>query len=104
MPAAATGSWWEDVRNHRLSIALWFLLNLLDFGLTVAGLSLGGHEVNPFTITWSVPLFALQKIALTTLAVTWLALWRWLRFLKWLNLGFIALGCSNVYSLITLLY
>ena len=100
VPAAATGSWRDDVYNHRYAIALWFLLNLLDYGLTVAGLSLGGHEVNPFIITSSVPLFGLQKIVLTTVALIWLALWKWMRFLKWLNILFILVVSSNIYDLI----
>ena len=95
---------WDDVCNHRQAIALWFLLNVLDFVLTQAGLSQGGYELNWFLRDLSAPAFALQKFLLTMAAITWLAIWRWLWFLKWLNLAFIALASLNTYELISLLY
>lgn len=97
---AAAGSRREDVYNHKQAIALWLLINLLDYGLTVVGLSLGMHELNPWVTNLSVPAFALYKIALAAAAVAWLALWKWLRFLKWLNLLFTLVVVSNIYELI----
>lgn len=103
VPFAAAGTWRDDVYNHRSAIALWLLLNALDYGLTVVALPLGAHELNPLVIGLSPPALARYKLALTTVAVAWLALCRWLRFLKWLNLGFLALVGTNIYGLITLL-
>ena len=103
VPFATAGNWRDDVYNHRYAIALWFVLNLLDYGLTVAALPLGAHELNPLVIGLSPLTFVLYKLALTALAVAWLALFRWLWCLKWLNLGFIALVAANTYDLINLL-
>ena len=100
VPAAATGSWRDDVCNHRYAIALWFLLNLLDYGLTVVGMSWGAHELNPLAANLSPPMLALYKSVLTVTAVAWLAVWKWMRFLKWLNILFILVVSSNIYDLI----
>ena len=103
IPFAAAGGWRDDIYNHRHTIALWLLLNLLDYGLTVVALPLGAHELNPLVIGLSPPAFALYMLGLTTVAVAWLALCRWLWCLKWLNLGFIVLVGTNIYDLINLL-
>jgi len=100
VPFTAAGTWRDDVYNHRPAIALWLLLNLLDYGLTVVALPLGAKELNPLAANLSVPALALYKISLTAIAVVWLALWRWLRFLKWLNLLFVLVVGSNIYDLI----
>lgn len=103
VPAATMGSRWDDVCKHRQAVALWFLLNVLDFALTQAGLSQGGYELNWFLRDLSPSAFALQKFLLTMAATTWLATCRWLWFLKWLNLAFIVLVGLNIYQLVTLL-
>ena len=102
VPFAAAGSWRDDVYNHRPAIALWLLLNLLDYGLTVVALPLGGREwlLHEFISSLSVSQLALYKISLTAIAVAWLAGGRWLRFLKWLNVLFVLVVASNIYDLI----
>jgi len=100
VPFAATDTWRNDVYNHRYAIGIWLLLNLMDYVSTVVGLSWGAHEFNLLAANLSVPVLALYKIALTSLAVAWLAIWRWLRFLKWANLLFILVVGSNIYDLI----
>lgn len=95
--------WWHDIRDHRYTVLVWLLLNLLDFGLTQVGLSQGGYELNRFLRDLSPLAFALQKFFLTMAAVMVLAIWRSLRLLKWLNLLFAALACWNVYQLTKLI-
>lgn len=91
--------WWHDIREHQYAILLWLALLALDYTLTVVGLSRGGYELNPFSRDLSPAAFALLKFFLTIAAVMWLAIWRWLRYLKWFNLLFIALACFNIYQL-----
>jgi len=96
--------WWRDIREHRYAILLWLALNILDYFLTTLGLSKGGYELNWFLRDLSPLAFALQKLFLTTAAVMWLAAWRWLRFIKWLNLSFAVLTCWNIYQLMKLIW
>jgi len=97
--------WWHDICQHRYAVILWLLLNLLDLTLTQGGLSLeGGYEANWFLRGLSPLTFALQKFLLSMAAIAWLASWRWLGFLKWLNLAFIALAGLNIYELIKLIW
>jgi len=101
VPFAAAGSRRDDVYNHKQAIALWFLFNLLDYWLTVTGLSLGARELNPLFADLSLPVFALYKIALVLATVAWLAWWKWLWCLKWVNvLIFIAVIVPNIYDII----
>ena len=103
IPLAAAGSWRDDIYSHRQAVAVWLLLNLLDYGLTVVALPLGAREwlLHSFISSLPVLVLALYKIALTAIAVAWLAFWKWLRFLKWLNVVFsIAVVGSNIYDLI----
>jgi hypothetical protein len=95
--------WWHDIREHRKAVVLFILLLALDYSLTVFALSQGGREVNPFTRELSVPAFAVLKSCLTVAAIMWLATWRWLRYLKWLNVFYIAVACGNIYQLTKLL-
>lgn len=102
VPFAATGTWRNDIYNYRYAIALWFLLNLMDYGLTVVGLRLGAHEwlLHSFIVSLPVLVFALYKFTLTTVAIALLASCKWLKFLKWLNWVFILVVGSNIYDLI----
>lgn len=100
VPAAPSVSWWDDVCNHRKAVVLWFLLSLLAFVFTVIGLSLRVPELNRFAVDSSSPLFALQHFGGTIAAVAWLAFWRWLWLLKWVNWIFVALVCSDLYHLV----
>jgi hypothetical protein len=96
--------WWHHIRQHQYAIFLWLLLNLADSILTQVGLSQGGYEeLNWFLRDLSLPAFALQKLLLTMAAVMWLAIWRWLWFVKWLNLLFVVVLCLNFYELIKLI-
>lgn len=96
--------WWHDIRDHRYAVLVWFLLNLLDFGLTQVGLSQEGYELNRFLRDLAPLAFALQKFFLTMAAIMWLAIWRWLRFLKWFNLMFAALAGWNIYQLVKVIW
>ena len=102
IPLAAAGNWRDDLYSHRQAVGIWFVLNLIDYGLTVAALPLGAHEwlLHSFIASLPVLVLALYKIALTAAAVAWLAFWKWLRFLKWLNLFFTLIVSSNIYDLI----
>ena len=92
--------WWRDICEHQAALLLWLGLNLLDFILTAVGMSLGRQEINPLIPHSSLLAFGLQKFILTILAVAWLALWKWTRFLKWLNWLFGAVVLSNVVDLL----
>ena len=100
IPFAAAGSRHDDVYNHKYAIAIWFLLSLSGFVFTVIGLSLGAPELNRFAVDSSSSLGALQHFGATIVAVAWLAFWRWLRLLKWVNWIFLALVCSDLYHLV----
>jgi len=100
IPLAAQVSWRDDIYNHRYAIGIWAALNLMDYLSTVAGLSGGAHEFNPFAANLSLPAMALLKVSLSALAITWLAAWRWLKFLKWVNLFLMLVVLSNIFDLI----
>ena len=105
--------WWHDIREHRYAVLVWVVLHVLDFGLTEAAANYGinissgyfaySYELNWFLRDLSTPVFALQKFCLTAAAVMWLAIWRWLWFLKWLNLAFLVFACWNIYDFVKLL-
>ena len=102
--------WWYDIREHRPAVAVWFFLHLLDFGLAKVASSYGinissgyftyGYEWNWFLRELSTPAFALVKVCLTMVAVIWLAIWKWLWFLKWLNIAFAILVIWNIVDLV----
>ena len=100
VPVAPSVRWQDDLYNHRKAVVVWFLLSLLAFVFTVIGLSLGAPELNRFAVDPSSPLGTLQHFGATIVAVAWLAFWRWLWLLKWVNWIFLALVCSDLYHLI----
>jgi len=105
--------WWHDIREHQPAVVVWFFLNLLDFGLTEVASTYGvnissgyfaySYELNWFLRDLSTPAFALVKLCLTMAAAMWLAIWRWLWFLKWLNVAFVVFACWNIYDFTKLL-
>ena len=106
--------WWHDIREHQPAVVAWFFLNWLDFGLTEVASTYGinissgyfaySYELNWFLRDLSTPAFALQKFFLASAAVMWLAIWGWLRFLKWLTLLLVVVTCLNIYELIKIAY
>ena len=91
---------WSHICEYRYAVGLWLFLNLVDFSLTQVALSYGAQEWNWFLRGLSIPIFALVKFGLTTIAIAWLSIWRSLKFLKWLNVAFAILAIWNIYDLV----
>ena len=92
--------WWRHILRYRYTVLLWLGLNALDGILTSIGVSGGAYKLNPFLRDLSPLALASQKLLLTAAAVMWMAIWKWLWFMKWLNLLFVGVACWNIYQLI----
>jgi len=86
----------QSLREGKLPIAIFLVLNGLDIYLTNLAISLGSHELNPIMNLGHLPL---MKVVLSVLVVLLLCWFQKVYLLRYVNIGMCVVVAYNALAL-----